>query len=548
MAEDVDTSNGRHWSDPEAPAESPQSAPSEPDTAATETEGAPDDLPGPPPPTMIAPAETPAWAARPGPPPAPPAPPSQERERPGSDPAAAPTSRPQPSWGQPSATPQGPTRPNGAKAPAQSAPWGAPVPGQQWGQPTATPQAQRPGPAMAPRRPQQPQHPQPAQQMQPDQDLRNSEEVTHQLSNFRATEMTAQLPPVSPDQDRGRQSVPDRQQAVGRQAEADQYRRPSAPIQAASAGIRQELIFTANEDRAPVANTGWRGAANKCGFKLKPSKKEKKRREVYGRIRAPKDTMYAITVMTLKGGAGKTTVTATLGQVFSSIRADGVIAVDADPDAGDLPLRTAVHQHGLSMMEMLDTEPDDLRQHDQVQRFLSTTETDLHVLANGWRPDGERVLVPEDVRDVYEIASHYYSMLLWDGDKALNSSVVREMLDKSNALVLLVEASNPGAIKASLAIDWLRNHGYEGLLARTVLVVNETTANTRLDLKALTTVLSRQQLKLHHIPFDDHLDEGLFIDLDKLKKKTRRAFEDLAAMLADDFAVPQPPAPVAAAS
>ena len=378
---------------------------------------------------------------------------------------------------------------------------------------------------MAPRRP-QPQT-QPEQYQRPD--------VTQQI-------------PVTPDVDRVRQAVPDRQAATGRGVEADQYRRPSAPIQAASAGIRQDLIQTANEDRAPVANTGWRGAMNKSGFKLKPGKKESRRREVYKRIRAPKDTMYAITVLTLKGGAGKTTVTATLGQVFSSIRADGVIAVDADPDAGDLPLRTAVHPHNLSMMEMLDTESDDLRQHDQVQRFLSTTDTDLHVLANGWRPDGERVLVPEDIRDVYEIASHYYSMLLWDGDKALNSHVVREMLDKSNALVLLVEASNPGAFKAGQAIDWLRNHGYEGLLARTVLVVNETTANTRLDMKALTTVLARQQLKLHHIPFDAHLDEGLSVDLDKLKKKTRHAFENLAAMLADDFSVPQPPAPVAAAS
>ena len=81
-----------------------------------------------------------------------------------------------------------------------------------------------------------------------------------------------------------------------------------------------------------------------------------------------------------------------------------------------------------------------------------------------------------------------------------------------------------------------------------MLVVNETTANTRLDMKALTTVLARQQLKLHHIPFDAHLDEGLSVDLDKLKKKTRHAFENLAAMLADDFSVPQPPAPVAAAS
>lgn len=523
MAEDVDTGNGRHWSEPERPAEDSQSAPSEPDAA-------PPALPGPPPTTIAPAAGVPNWGApsAPNPPSAPAAPSRQEYDRPVPDEG---TTTPYPAqlpWGQPAA-PRG----NGAvqqpeqrmtnhgQQPQQ---WGAPPsPGQPWGQPTATPQGQRQGPAMAPRRP-----PQAPEHFRPD--------------------VTQQIPITHDHEQRGRQSVPDRQQAVGRGAESDQYRRPSAPIQAASAGIAQELISTANEERAPVANTGWRGAANKSGFKLKPGKKEKRRREVYRRIRAPKDTMYAIAVLTLKGGAGKTTVTATLGQVFSSIRADGVIAVDADPDAGDLPLRTAQHPNNLSMMEMLDTEPDDLRQHDQVQRFLSTTDTDLHVLANGWRPDGERVLVPEDIRDVYEIASHYYSMLLWDGDKALNSPVVREMLDKSNALVLLVEASNPGAFKAGLAIDWLRNHGYEGLLARTVLVVNETTANTRLDMQALTTVLARQQLKLHHIPFDGHLDEGLNVDLDKLKKKTRRAFEDLAAMLADDFSVPQPPAAVAAAS
>lgn len=515
MAENVETGNGRHWSEPESSTEPAQSAPSEPTAA-------PENLPGPPP-TTIAPAGAAELPARQGPPPRPAA---GEGDQFGADGAAPPQPKQQQQpWGQPVAQ-----RPNGAaqqpehrftQGPLQQPQWGAPPAGQQWGQPTAAPQGHRQGPAMAPRRP------------QPEQGR---------------SDVTQQIPIAAEPEQRGRQSVPDRQQAVGRAAGSDQYRRPSAPIQAASAGIREGLISTANEERAPVANTGWRGAVNKFGFRLKPGKKETRRREVYQRIRAPKDTMYAIAVLTLKGGAGKTTLTGTLGQIFASIRADGVVAVDADPDAGDLPLRTAMHPHNLSMMEMLDTEPDDLRQHDQVQRFLSTTDTDLHVLANGWRPDGERVLVPEDIRDVYEISSHYYSMLLWDGDKALNSAVVREVLDKSNALVLLVEASNPGAFKAGQAIDWLRNHGYEGLLARTVLVVNETTVNTRVDMRALTTVLARQQLKLHHIPFDQHLDEGLTIDLDKLKKKTRRALEDLAALLADDFSVPQPPAPVAAAS
>lgn len=329
-----------------------------------------------------------------------------------------------------------------------------------------------------------------------------------------------------------------------RAAEADQYRRPGAPMQAAGAGIRQELFAVAQEERSPRANSGFRGVLNSLGLRLGPSAKERKYRELLRRIRAPKDAMYSIAVLTLKGGAGKTTLTAALGQVFSSIRPDGVVAVDADPDSGDLPMRTTAHPQRLSMVEMLEAE--DLSQRDFVQRFLSTTDADLQVLSNGWRPDSDRVLVPDDISDIHEIASHYYSMLLWDGDKALNSPLVRKVLEKSNALVLMVEASTPGATKAADAIDWLRFHGFEGLLARTVLVVNETTDHTRLDMKSLLTVLARQQLKIHHIPFDKHLDEGLSVDLAKLKKKTRRAFEELAGMLADDFVIPQPPAAVAA--
>jgi MinD-like ATPase involved in chromosome partitioning or flagellar assembly len=330
-------------------------------------------------------------------------------------------------------------------------------------------------------------------------------------------------------------------------AEPDQYRRAGAPMQAAYAGIQQELLETAGDDRSQVANTGWRAAVNAMGLKLAPGKRERARREVHRRIRAPKDSMYSIAVLTLKGGAGKTTVTATLGQVFAKIRADAVMAVDADPDAGDLAMRTQVHPQNLSMVELL--EPDnDLTQRDFVQRYLSVTDADLQVLSSGWRPDSDRVLIPADIADIHEIASHYYSMLLWDGDKALNSEVVRTVLEKSNGLVLLVEASAPGAAKAGQAIDWLRHHGFEGLLARTVVLVNETTANTRLDLKALMAVLARQQLKMAHLPYDKHLDEGMSIDLAKLKRTTREAFEDLAAMLADDFVIPQPPAPYAAAS
>ena len=38
-------------------------------------------------------------------------------------------------------------------------------------------------------------------------------------------------------------------------------------------------------------------------------------------------------MVSLKGGVGKTTITATLGTTFASIRGDRVMAVDASPTA-----------------------------------------------------------------------------------------------------------------------------------------------------------------------------------------------------------------------
>lgn len=328
---------------------------------------------------------------------------------------------------------------------------------------------------------------------------------------------------------------------------ADTYGRPaSSPLQRAGTGMRSELIQARNNDISPLASTGWRHFLNQCGFKMAAGKKERDHRELISRIRANKPQMYSIAVLTLKGGAGKTTVTSTLGQVFAKYRADAVMAVDADPASGDLPLRTASHPQNLSLVDML-AEPN-LNQRDYVARFMSTTDSDLQVLASGWRADSDQVLEPDDIRDVHEIASHYYSLLLWDADVNLHSALVREVLAKSDALVLLVQATPQGSLAAGDALDWLRCNGFDGLLARTVLLVNQSKRKTHIDLKALIALLRREQIKIHRIPFDEHLDEGLAVDLDKLAKPTRRAFEELAAILADDFITPRSPVREPAAS
>lgn len=404
--------------------------------------------------------------------------------------------------------------------------------------PAAAPPRQGP-PAGAPRRIVQP--PAADSRAQPGRSV--PDDATQQFSRQDFDKMVRESAPPQPQRPAGPTTRP---RTEGQQF-GDTYGRPaSSPLQRAGTGMRSELIQSRNNDISPLASSGWRAFLNQCGFKLSAGKKERDHRELIHRIRASKPEMYSIAVLTLKGGAGKTTVTSALGQVFAKYRADAVMAVDADPASGDLPLRTATHPQNLSLVDML-AEPN-LNQRDYVARFMSTTDSDLQVLASGWRADSDQVLVPDDIRDVHNIASHYYSLLLWDADVNLHSPLVREVLAKSNALVLLVQATPQGSLAAGDALDWLRCNGFDGLLARTVMLINQSKRKTHIDLKALVALLRREQIKIHRIPFDEHLDEGLAVDLDKLAKPTRRAFEELAAMLADDFIVPRSPVHEPAAS
>ena len=54
------------------------------------------------------------------------------------------------------------------------------------------------------------------------------------------------------------------------------------------------------------------------------------------RIRRNARDSYQIGVFGLKGGVGKTAVTVALGSALSKVRGDRILAVDADPDGGNL--------------------------------------------------------------------------------------------------------------------------------------------------------------------------------------------------------------------
>ena len=82
---------------------------------------------------------------------------------------------------------------------------------------------------------------------------------------------------------------------------------------------------------------GWRHVLYRLTrINLGPSPDEIYEMDLHNRIRRNARDSYQIGVFGLKGGVGKTALTVVLGSTLSKVRGDRILAVDADPDAGNL--------------------------------------------------------------------------------------------------------------------------------------------------------------------------------------------------------------------
>lgn len=107
---------------------------------------------------------------------------------------------------------------------------------------------------------------------------------------------------------------------------------------------------------------------------------EVRRRELISRINQPLQGCYKIAMLSLKGGVGKTAVTATLGSTFSSLRGDRVIAVDANPDRGTLSQRIPLETTATVRHLLRDAQR--VRKYSDVRSYTSQGPSRLEVLAS----------------------------------------------------------------------------------------------------------------------------------------------------------------------
>ncbi|MCX4092199.1 MinD/ParA family ATP-binding protein [Nocardia sp. alder85J] len=292
-------------------------------------------------------------------------------------------------------------------------------------------------------------------------------------------------------------------------------------------------ISAANRARLK-SSTGVRGALNKVGFNLGLSPAEQRVEDRRGRIRRQLLSTYQIAVISVKGGVGRTTTAATLGSTFAALRPDRVVAIDANPDFGDLPSRTSPHPYGLSLRDL--AQASSLDSFATVQSFMSINSADLAVIASPWNAEAIEALSGREYMAAMDTLRRHFNLLLVDCGTGVLDSVTTSVLRTSDAVVVVTPATVGGVKGAVATLNWLNTHGLSQLIAKSVVaIVHHQPTKPIVEVEAIEKLFQTAQRPTRLIPYDPHLAEGGEIDLRLLDKETLLAFEELAAGLSDGF-------------
>jgi MinD-like ATPase involved in chromosome partitioning or flagellar assembly len=309
----------------------------------------------------------------------------------------------------------------------------------------------------------------------------------------------------------------------------------SAPSTSAAA-LAEDLIVRFRGDRP---RRGWRRAVLLAsGGLVNPGigADESARQQWRARIRRPLAGPHRITVGAMKGGIGKTTVSACLGLVLAENRGDRVVALDADTDAGTLADRLGVDsvESVRSLLDFVAAHPRPVTALTDVAPFLGLAGR-LHVLASDQSPTVSEALGRDDHDRVGDVLARFHDIVITDSGTGMVHPVMRATLDRTDSLVVVGGPTVDGASRAAQTLDWLQAHGHGDLAADAVVALAMDRTSEVVDARRVREHFARRCRAVVEIPFDPHLATGAAIDPARLAQPTHDAFLLMAALVADRF-------------
>ena len=256
------------------------------------------------------------------------------------------------------------------------------------------------------------------------------------------------------------------------------------------------------------------------------------------RARTPAATgRRRLAFVSLKGGVGKTTTTVMLGHTLATYRGDNVIAIDANPDAGNLASRVP-RQTPAAARDLLRA-ADALHRYADVRAFTNQAESRLQVLAGESDPALSEAFGAEDYSSVVNALERFYSIVLTDCGTGILHDAMRAVLWYADQLVVVTSPALDSAQALNQLLDWLDQHGCHHLVQGSIVVVNGVRRDSKVTPVEFVTHFGPRCRSVVAIPFDKALAAGGEVELDELNPKTQEAYLELAATVGDSFSSPR---------
>jgi MinD-like ATPase involved in chromosome partitioning or flagellar assembly len=242
-------------------------------------------------------------------------------------------------------------------------------------------------------------------------------------------------------------------------------------------------------------------------------------------VQQPVTTGRVIAVTSIRGGVGKSTVSALLGRTFNHYRHDPVLTLEADAALGTLPVRMGAESVRWSCANLAQILTPAMQLTDVTGYLVPVTD-------GGWLlPASQgRVGAPMDVRTYRTVTlalRRYFAVTVVDCE-ALPGEVARTAMDTAHARVVVAPMTAEGVNGTRQVLDWLAQLPHAAL-ATTVVALSASSPDTTLDAKTAAAHLREAGVSVVLLPYDRHLAQGGPIHTDMLGQNTRDAAVRLAA-------------------
>lgn len=306
----------------------------------------------------------------------------------------------------------------------------------------------------------------------------------------------------------------------------------------------------------PVAKSGWRRwvyyASGKT-LNLGEGPAEIAARNLDRTLQTPIESEIAVAVVQLKGGSAKTTTTMGVGNAFAEARSDAVLAIDVNPDRGNLARRTKSRTVSSVFTLLNSARPGRMQ---DIRVHTNETPAGLEILASAQDPAAAQAFSAKDYHQAFDIVKDFYSLILSDCGTNITHPATLAALDRADVVIIPLDAKNDNAKEAVAAIEFLQNAFekdpvtneavtdaagnkrwlYRHLLARTIVVVSHQRPGRRMfDVESSLAWFNERVADVHVIPYDPHLEESDEIVPERLNPATRLAYREVAAKVAAHF-------------